>query len=164
MSADEVYEALRWTTVTLPASFSDWSYSLLARRPGFSDLYIVWEEWARYEANEIAHIENVLKGEVKKSLFERSDQVETTITTEQDVSRTEEHDNQTTDRFELKQEAERDTSLALHIEGKVDTSGQYGPTHVDTHLGGTFDYSVEESNNRAVNQSRETVYACSQQS
>jgi hypothetical protein len=50
----------------------------------------VREEWARYEAGEIAHIENVLKGELKERLFERTDEQETTVTTEREVNRLEE--------------------------------------------------------------------------
>jgi hypothetical protein len=117
----------------------------------------VREEWARFEAGEVAHIENVLKGELKKRLLERTDEQETTVTTEEEVSRLDERDTQTTDRFDLKQETERDTSLAFHVDGKVETSGQYGPTHVDTHVGATFDYSVKEAERRAVTQARETV-------
>ena len=160
LKADEVLAALRWRDVLLPAELLAAPItrrSVLARGPAFSDLYIVREEWARYELAEVAHIENVLLGEVKERLLERTDEQETTQTTEQDVTRLEERDTQTTDRFELKDEAERDMSLALHIDGKVETSGQYGPTHVDTHLGATFDYSVREAESRAVTQARETI-------
>lgn len=152
-----VYEALRWRNIILPSMFNLWTHSILTRSPAFSDLYNVREEWNRYEVGEIAHIENVLKGEVKTSLFERTDVQETTTTTDQDVTHITERDSQSTDRFELKDDAQRDTSLAAHIDGKGDTSGQYGPTHVDSHIGGTFDYSTKEATQRAVTQARETV-------
>jgi hypothetical protein len=83
--------------------------------------------------------------------------VETTVTTDLLKTKQSQQDSQTTDRFELKQSSQIDTSLALHIEGKVDTSGVYGPTKVDSHVGGTFDYAVQESNSTATSQARETV-------
>jgi hypothetical protein len=160
VSPADVFWALRWRDVLLPSSllgFFGHPHSLLARPPGVSDLYVVREEWNRYEAAEIAHIENVLKGELKSRLHERTDETETTLTQEQEKTQFNERDSQTTGRFEMREEADRDASLAFHIDGKVDTSGQYGPTHVDTHVGGTFDYSLRESQRRAVNQAHETV-------
>jgi hypothetical protein len=41
--------------------------------------------------------------------------------------------------------------------GKVDTSGQYGPTHVDTHLEGSLDHSQEQADQHATEQSRESL-------
>jgi hypothetical protein len=157
---DGVFWALRWRDIVLPPFLLEYPgrpHSILARPPGVSDLYVVREEWKCYEAGEIAHIENVLKGELKTRLHERTDETETTITQEQEKTQFNERDSQTTDRFETREEADSDASLAFHIDGKVDTSGQYGPTHVDTHVGGTFDYSLHESNRRAVNQATETV-------
>jgi hypothetical protein len=69
--AAAVLAALRWRTVVLPQRLPLPRKSLLARRPDVSDLYVVQEEWDRYELGEIAHIENVLKGEVKRSLEDR---------------------------------------------------------------------------------------------
>lgn len=160
IDADTMFQMLRWRHVALPPGLLLLPFvnrSVLARRPGVSDLYIVREEWARYELGEIAHIENVLKGELKRSLLEKTDEQETTVTTDTSATRTAQQDNQTTDRFELKASSQVDTSLALHVEGKVDTSGVYGPTKVDSHLGGTFDYSVQEADSRATTQARETV-------
>jgi hypothetical protein len=160
LDADAVFSALRWRTIALPPGvllLTSVMRSILARRPGVSDLYVVREEWNRYEPGEIAHIENVLQGEVKRSIIEKTDERETTAVLDESTTRSVQQDSQTTDRFELKTSSQVDTSLALHIEGKVDTSGVYGPTKVDTHLGGTFDYSVEESNARAATQAREIV-------
>jgi hypothetical protein len=140
--AKAVYHALRWRTILLPSWLTTLPYlhkSVLARRPGFSDLYTVRQEWKRYEPGEIAHIENVLKGEIKRSLFEMTDEQELTLTVDTASMKQATQDTQTTDRFELKSSSQSNISQALHLEGKVDTSGQYGPTKIDTHLGGTFD-------------------------
>jgi hypothetical protein len=160
LGAEQVFTLLRWRDVLLPESILDLpilGQSVLSRRPGVSDLYLVREEWARYELGEIAHIENVLKGELKRSLLEKTDEQETTVTTDTATTRTAQQDSQTTDRFELKLASQVDTSLALHVEGKVDTSGVYGPTTVNSHVGGSFDYSRQEADSRATTQARETV-------
>ena len=66
-SPDNVYSALRWRTIVLPDSITSTLLSIragkravLARKPGFADLYITREEWDHYEAAEIASIENIL--------------------------------------------------------------------------------------------------------
>lgn len=159
-ASDDIYWALRWRTITFPQRFLERirsQRSILARRAGFSDLYVVRDEWNRYEAGEIAHIENVLAKESKERKHVRIDETEETFVTETEKSTVNERDSQTTSRFELSQESSQDISLAAHIEGKVDTSGQYGPTHVDTHLGGSLDYSTEQSERRATKQAQETT-------
>lgn len=160
LGREEVAEALRNRTVALPAWVLDLRearHSRLARRPSVSDLFLVREEWARFELGEIAHIENVLKGETKRRLVERTEESEVTATAERSSARFEERDNQTTDRFELRQEAQRDTDLAIHVDGKLDVSAQYGAAKIDSHVGASFDYSVEESQRRASTQARESV-------
>ena len=158
---DDVYEALRWRSVVFPVEIFTLlqipMHSKLARAAGFADLYVVRDEWVKYDAGEIAHIENVLKREKKERAHTRLTETETTTTTERIRSITNERDTQTTDRFELSEEAQTQSSLAAHLEGKVDTSGQYGPTHVDTHLGGSLDYSMEEASERATTVANETV-------
>jgi hypothetical protein len=63
-TATDTYEHLRWTKVVLPKQLLQITLNR-ARLPrrGFSDYYVVREEWNEYRAGEIAHIENVLAGE-----------------------------------------------------------------------------------------------------
>ncbi len=131
--------------------------SLLARRPGFSDLYIVRDEWARYEPGELAHIENVMASEVRERSHTRLTENEETFTTDQERSKLDERDTQSTDRFDLHTETSRDSSLNVGVDGSVDTSGQYGPTSVSTHLGGNLDYSLNESQSQATTTAHEVV-------
>lgn len=156
----DIYNALRWRTIVLP-SLDQFEVnvpgSVLVRRPGFADLFLVREEWNRYEAGEISYIENILGGEQKERKFIHIDETKQETTTETEQTKFEERDTQTTDRAELHNATTSDSALALHVEGQVDTSGQYGPTKVDTHLGGSLDYSVENSNSHAITQSKESV-------
>lgn len=157
-TTEEIYSVLRWRSVIFPPELLGVvPRSVMARRPGFSDLFVTREEWNRYEPGEIAHIENVLAGESKSREHIRTTETEETTTTETVRAEITERDSQTTDRFELSQASSVDSSLAASIEGKVDTTGQYGPTRVDTHLGGSLDYSLDQSQSQATTQSRETI-------
>jgi hypothetical protein len=127
------------------------------RRAGFDDLWVVREEWACYQPGEIAHIENVLKGERRQRIHRRIDETETTETTEVETVRSDQRDTQTTDRHEMTDEASRDTALAIRVDAQVDTGGQYGPTRVETHVGGSLDWSVEESRRHAVQVTSESI-------
>lgn len=129
----------------------------LARRPGFSDLYITRDEWVSYEAGEIAHIENVMASEVRERSHTRLTETEDLNVLDEERSKLDERDTQTTDRYELQEEASRDSRLNIGVEGSVDASGQYGAAKVSTHLGGSFDYSLEESQAQATRSAQEII-------
>jgi len=94
---------------------------------GIGDLLVVKQFLKRYEARELAHVENVLLGEFKERMHRRARTTEETITVETEVKREEERDQQTTERFELKMESSQiqkeDTSLKIGLA----ISGKYGP-------------------------------------
>jgi hypothetical protein len=96
---------------------------------------VVREEWSCYLPGEVAHIENVLQGEWKVRVHKRLEETETRQEEETTSTTFEERDTQTTDRQSLKEEAQQQTRLEIGLEGQVDTSGQHGPTRVNTHLG-----------------------------
>jgi hypothetical protein len=161
---DDVYAALRWRTPVLP----DWLVlfllairlarrAVIVRKPSFADLYITREEWDHYEPAEIASIENVLKSEVKSRIHILVNQTQVTTTTEQITTQLKEQDTTTTDLTQLQQQSSSDITIAAHIDGQVNTSGQYGSTQVNTHLGGSLDYSNASATSKAMTQSHETV-------
>lgn len=131
--------------------------SVLVRPPCFSDLYVVRDEWSCYVPGEIAHIENVLRGERKERVHKRTDETETTVTRVDELTTIDERDLQTTERTSLMLESREETELTVGVEGQVDTSGQYGPTHVDTHIGVDVEYSRETARRRAEEQAKETI-------
>ncbi len=94
---------------------------------GIGDLLVVKQFLKRYEGGELAHVENVLKGEFKERMHRRARTTEETITTETEIKREEERDQQTTERFELKTESseiqKQDTSFKIGLS----LSGSYGP-------------------------------------
>ena len=94
---------------------------------GVGDLLVVKQNLKRYEAREISHIENILKGEFKNREHRRSRTTEETLTIEKETKKEEERDQQSTERFELKTEAnniiKEDSSLKIGLA----VSGSYGP-------------------------------------
>ncbi len=161
---DDIYNALRWRTLILPDVVSlvllfirSQKKAVLVRKPGFADLYITREEWDHYEPSEIAAIENVLKSELKSRVHLLVNQTQITTTTDQSTTQLKEQDTTTTDVTQLQQQSSSDISIAAHFDGQVDTSGLYGATQVNTHLGGSLDYSNASSTSKATTQSHETV-------
>ncbi len=109
---------------------------------GIGDLLVVKQFLKRYEARELAHIENILKGEYKERIHRRSRTTEETITVETEVKKEEERDQQTTERFELKTEAseivKQDQSLKLGLA----VTAKYGPM---VEIKATADFAMNQS-------------------
>lgn len=80
------------------------------REVGIADLEVVKEEIQRYESGEIAHIENVLRGETKKRTHRRTERTEETYLREEETIEDTEKDLQSTDRFELQKESQQTVS------------------------------------------------------
>ncbi|MBX7129673.1 MAG: hypothetical protein IT225_05070 [Flavobacteriales bacterium] len=72
---------------------------------GIADLRVVQSQLYKYELGEVAHVENILKGESKKRTFRNLQRTETSTTTDSETTRETEKETQTTERFELHQEA-----------------------------------------------------------
>jgi hypothetical protein len=155
--ADAVFNALRWRVVVLPRGILSVPADRLSRRPAFADLYLVRKDWLRYEAAEVAHIENVLRGEAKLREHTRTTETEVTIFSETEVTVREQQDTQSTDRFELNEETSRQAALAVHVDGSLDAQGPAGPMTIHGHVGGSVDFSQETADTRALKTSHEAV-------
>jgi hypothetical protein len=95
---------------------------------GVGDLLVVRQFLKRYEGRELAHIENILKGEYKERMHRRARTTEETITVETEMKREEERDQQTTERFELKTESSQIQKEEASLKVGLALSGKYGPT------------------------------------
>ncbi len=94
---------------------------------GIGDLLVVRQFLKRYEAMELGHVENILKGEYKERMHRRARTTEETITVETEVKKEEERDLQSTERFELKTEASQTLKQDQSLKIGVSVSGSYGP-------------------------------------
>jgi hypothetical protein len=112
------------------------------RELGIADLEVVKEEIRRYEFGEIAHIENVLKGEDQERTHRRLQRTEETYLTEEETTEATERDLQSTERFEL----QRETQESVREESSFDVG-------VTLKYGGFVD--VEASTNYATKNASE---------
>lgn len=124
---------------------------------GFGELIVARERLIGYEANEIAHIENVLPHEDRLREHER-------ITSKQEVTETEtlkekssEKDLETTDRNEIQTQSQKAIKQQFSVNAGINTSGKYGVTTVSASLQAGFSRSVDESRSSTSNIAKEIV-------
>lgn len=124
---------------------------------GIGDLKVVKQTLLAYVAGEVAHIENVLKGESKERTHRKLDRTETTIFTSVEETKDTERDTQSTDRFELKREAEQTLKEDMSVKAGLTVTASYGP--VVATATGDFAYSTskQESQKNSSNFAREVV-------
>lgn len=94
------------------------------REIGIGDLHVVKQELQRYEAREIAHIENVLQGEEKERTHRRAKRTEETYLVETETTETTEKDLQSTERFELQQQTQE--TIKEDSQFSLDVTVKYG--------------------------------------
>jgi hypothetical protein len=98
------------------------------RDVGMADLLVVKQQIKRYEAGEIAHIENVLAHEGKVRTHRQLNRIEEVVSTLKEQEREKETELQTTERFELNRETSRTQKEDRKIGFGLSLSGKYGPT------------------------------------
>lgn len=129
-----------------------------ARPVGIADLMLVRQKILRYELGEIAHIENVLRGESQERRHRRLQRVEESFLRETDHEEERGRDLQTTERFELQRETERTLSETMQLEGGVKVTARYGPAvEVTAHTDISLERAREESARASTTFSREVT-------
>jgi hypothetical protein len=124
---------------------------------GIGDLKVVKQKLKKYVSGEVAHIENVLRGEYKERKHRVLDRTEDIFTVANETNEEITKDLQTTERFELKRESEKTVQEQMSIQAGVTVSGSYGMVTFGAH--GDFAYSTasQESNKNASNFAREVI-------
>ncbi len=130
----------------------------LLRAPGIGHLELVRQELLGYEPGEIAHIENVLRGDVKERIHRRVTVREETTTREVERRNEHERDLQTADRFEMQTEASKMQQRESQWEASGNISASYGPTvSVTADTGFASSDASVETERRASQYARETT-------
>lgn len=139
---------------TLPVTTSNGGAKIL----GIADLMVVEQSLLRYDTGEIAHIENVLKSELRERKFKTSSTHEVSELTETEETEEKTKDLATTDRYELQTEAQNSISENSSRDAGVTVSASYGPS-VD--VSANFNYSSsssrQESNSASSQFARDTT-------
>lgn len=117
---------------------------------GIADLLLVRQQLTGYEAVDLAHIENVLKGELKSREHTRREESEIITLSEAETSTSEEHELETTDRFEMTRETSETIKEDVNLKAGLSISGSYGPTvEFAASAEGSFSRSKEEATKAA---------------
>jgi hypothetical protein len=153
---------------SLPVIHPVFSYLYFYKKPfnpirpiGIGDLKIVRQTLCSYVAGEVAHIENVLRGESKERVHRRLDRIEDIFKREEeklsDISR----DTQTTDRLEVKKQIESivKDEIAVNADTSGSISGSYGlmQYNVAASAGFSYDRSTQDSTRSDLNFVKEIV-------
>lgn len=129
-----------------------------ARILGIGDLMLVREEPKKYELGEIAHIENIMAGEYKDRSHRRLEKTEESFSTFTERETEKERDLQSTERFQLSQEASEVIKADSKLEAGFNLSASYGPTvSVGANTSASLSLSAESSKKSASDFSREVT-------
>ena len=113
---------------------------------GVADLLVVKQQITRYEATEIAHVENIMSGETRTREHRTFERIDETLTTEREKIREQEKELQTEERFELNKEASRTVKEDQKYAFDLSVSANYGPTvEVESSFGLDVATSTETS-------------------
>jgi hypothetical protein len=124
---------------------------------GIGDLKVVKQKLLAYRAGEVAHIENVLKGESKNRIYRTLDRLTVTDFTSEETTTDNERDTQTTDRFELKKEADTTIKEDMSVKAGLTVTGSYGPVTVTAQGDFAYSTSKDESTKTSANFGRDIV-------
>jgi hypothetical protein len=95
---------------------------------GVMELLLVRQQLKGYEAAEVSHIANVLKGEKTERAHRDRLETESITLVETERTVTTEQELQTTDRFEIRRESELVLQEETAAKGSLAVKGKYGPT------------------------------------
>jgi len=122
---------------------------------GLADLIIVKQQLKRYQGRDVAHIENILQGELKSREHRKFNQTISDSLIETETIKTEEKELETTDRFELSREATKTIKEEAALKAGLTVSGSYGPlVSFTASAEGSLNTSKEEANKTASNFSK----------
>lgn len=125
---------------------------------GVADLLIIKQQLVGYEGADVAHIENILKGELKSREHTRREESEITTLTETETTTTEEHELESTDRFEMTREASETIKEDVALKAGLKISGSYGPVvEFAASAEGSFSRSKEQATKSATTFSQDVT-------
>lgn len=117
---------------------------------GLADLIIVKQQLKGYRGGDVAHIENILRGELKSREHRRFNQTISDNLIETETIKTEEKELETTDRFELSREAGKIIKEESFLKAGLTVSASYGPfVSVSASVEGSLKTSKEEATKTA---------------
>lgn len=126
---------------------------------GIGDLKVVKQWLCGYKAGDFAHVENVLDGETKVRVHRRLEKTEELFSTSSEKQEETQRDTQSTDRFELKREAESVIKQDLAVNANAAVTYTYGGGMIVANVtaGMAYTRSQTDQSKAAHNFSREVL-------
>lgn len=118
---------------------------------------IIKQDLIRYQADEIAHIENIMARESKEKTHRNLKRNEETFFSESEKSNETETNNKTSDRFELSKEMNSVVAQSTQMNAGVTLTGGYGPVNVTANFGYASSSSSQDIANTATNHAKEVT-------
>lgn len=138
-----------------PSFFPEKSHIIPA---GVMELNVVKQRLIGYAAMDIAHIENILKGESKSRKHRNLERVETSTTRESEVTKESSSELSTADRFEMNEEVQKTIQRDRNFGFGLTVSGKYGPTvEFESNVSGSISSSETKSSNTSVTYAQDVV-------
>ena len=136
------------------SDFSD-DEKCLIKPLGIADFRRVEQRLLCYEPGEVAHIENVLKGESKERETRHLQRREEFISTAFEEETLQERETEKSDRFEMEREVSKVVETDLSFELGVQVTANYGPVRIQADTNFALNHSTSESDKTATNYARE---------
>lgn len=124
---------------------------------GIGDLKVTKQKLLRYEAGEVAHIENVLARERRGRQHRRLRQVEELVVREEEREEESRRDLQSTERFELESESQQTIKSETTFQAGLELSASYGPISLNALAKFASNNSKEESDTNSTKYAKEVV-------
>jgi hypothetical protein len=124
---------------------------------GVGDLLVVNQQLKRYEAGDIAKIENILRGEKREKVDEHNLTTDTTTITETSKTTETTTSLDVTERFELKTEAANVLKEDLSANAGVNVSAKYGAVEINANANVAYSLSKEESTKVATDHAKDVT-------
>ncbi|HEX7903424.1 MAG TPA: hypothetical protein VF487_06070 [Chitinophagaceae bacterium] len=124
---------------------------------GVGDLKVTKQKLVRYEAGEIAHIENIMGRESRKRNHRHLKRVTETVTSTNERSEENTKDMQSTERFEMENESQRTLKSESSFNAGVDISASYGPVSINASTKFAMTDGKEEADKNATKYAKEVT-------
>ena len=131
-------------------------------RLGIGDLLMTELVGSAYAYGDIAHIENIMAGELRERSFRKSSSTETDLFQMTETEATTETDTQSTQRFELEKASEATLNESLNLDAGASISGTYGPVTAQASFGLASTTSREQSQKQSSKFAQEVVSKATQ--
>lgn len=131
-------------------------------RLGIGDLLMTELVSSAYAYGDIAHIENIMSGELRERSFRKSSSTETDLFQMTETEATTETDTQSTQRFELEKASEATLNESLNLDAGASISGTYGPVTAQASFGLASTTSREQSQKQSSKFAQEVVSKATQ--